>query len=223
MRKKLSSATWMIFIYLAIQLLPFPLIFLFPSEQRIEMSMNLSLLITLIGSILMIWVNHRRKWTPVTPLTEKPSAPIGKVLLWGVLGFIGAIVLQIITANIELIVFGLQPESQNTEFLLQLTSEYPLLIFSIVLFAPITEEYVFRKAILTQLHASKVSLLGAAVISSLIFALVHFDGHMLVYSTLGLWFSYLYVKTNNIYAPMIAHGLMNAFASLPLFYPDFFI
>lgn len=220
MTKKLSSATLMIFIYLGVQFLPVPIIYLFPRDQYIPMSLTLSLIFALIGSILMLWVNHRRVWTPATELTEQPSAPIGKVLLWGVVGFVVSIIIQIATSMIEMLVFGIQPESANTENLLELTSQHPLLIFSIVLFAPIMEELVFRKAIFNQLHTSRVSLMGSAVISSLIFALVHFDGHMLVYSTLGLWFSYLYIKTNNIYAPMIAHGLMNAFASLPLFFPN---
>ncbi|MDE1548804.1 CPBP family intramembrane glutamic endopeptidase [Jeotgalibaca caeni] len=222
MIRKLSSATKVIFIYLAIQILPIPLVFLFPREQQIEASLNLTLLFSLIGTIWMLVVNHRKEWTPVTPLTKQPSAPLPTVFLWGILGFIGAIAIQIVTSMIEMLLFGIPSESANTEYLLETTAQYPLLIFSIVVFAPVMEELVFRKAIFTQLHVSKVSVLGAAVISSLIFALVHFDGHMLVYSTLGLWFCYLYNKTNNIYAPMLAHGLMNAYASLPIFFPQLF-
>ena len=92
MTKKLSSATLMIFIYLGVQFLPVPIIYLFPRDQYIPMSLTLSLIFALIGSILMLWVNHRRVWTPATELTEQPSAPIGKVLLWGVVGFVVSII-----------------------------------------------------------------------------------------------------------------------------------
>ena len=103
-----------------------------------------------------------------------------------------------------------------------MTKAYPLLIFMITVFAPVMEEFVFRKAIFTQLNMSRVGLYGSAVISALLFAFIHFDGHYLLYGSLGLWFSYLYYKTNNIFTPMLAHGLMNAFASLPIYFPELF-
>lgn len=222
MKKKLSAATQIIFLYVAVQLLPVPLVFLFPQNKQIEMSMTLSILFAFIGTVAMIFVNQRKKWTPITEITEQKSASIGKILLWGIAGFIGSIIIQVITAIIEINVFGISPESANTENLLELTSKYPYLILMIVLFAPIMEEFVFRKAIFTQLSSSNVGMMGSAVISSLIFAFIHFDGHMLVYGTLGLWFCYLYYKTNNILTPILAHSLMNAYASLPLIFPDLF-
>lgn len=224
MKKKITTASFIIFIYFGVQLLPIPIMYLFPEENRqIAMSLNLTLIFSLIGSLAMLWVNKKRSWTPPSPMTEQPSASMGRVIAWGVFGFMAAVLIQIAATMIEIMLFGIPPESENTEMLLTLTSEYPLLIFSIVLFAPIMEELVFRKAIFAQLHNSRIGAMGAAVISSLIFALVHFDGHMLLYGSLGLWFCYLYKKTNNIFAPMMAHGLMNAFASLPLFFPDFFL
>ena len=224
MKRKLSSAMIIIFIYLGVQLLPIPLLLLFPEENRqIAMSLNLTLIFSLVGSLAMIWVNRKPYWTPASPITEQPSASVGKVIGWGFLGFIVSIFIQYSYTFIQILLFGIPSQSENTEMLLQLTNEYPLLIFSIVLFAPIMEELVFRKAIFTQLHNSLVGLKGAAVISSLLFAIVHFDGHMLLYGSLGLWFCYLYKKTNNIFAPMLAHGLMNAFASLPLFFPEYFL
>lgn len=222
MKRKLSTANFIILVYLGVQFLPIPLLFLIPKEKQIEMSLTISLLFSFIGAILMIFLNRKKEWTPPNSLTEKKSASFGKVLLWGILGFIGAILLQVVTSAVETAIFGLPAESQNTELLLDLTNSYPLYIFGLILFAPIMEELVFRKAILTQL-VDHIGFFGAATVSSLIFAIAHMDGHMLIYGTLGLWFSYLYYQTNSIMTPMLAHGLMNAFASLPVFFPELFL
>ena len=222
MRKKLSTANTIILVYLAVQFLPIPLLLLFPPEKQIGMSLTIALVSSLIGSIIMIILNRKKEWTPPNSITQKKSASYGKIFLWGVLGFIGAIVLQSLAVMIETAILGVPPGSQNTELLLDLTSAYPLYIFGLILFAPIMEELVFRKAIVTQL-VDHIGISGAAVISSLLFAFAHMDGHMLIYASLGLWFSYLYYKTNNILTPMLAHGIMNAFASLPVFFPEWFL
>lgn len=223
MKRKMTTATRIIFIYLAAQFLPVLLLFLFPAEKQIAMSMTLSILFAFLGTVTMIFVNFKQKWTPEAPIIKARSASMGKVLLWGVLGFIGSLFVQSAASFVEALVFGVPPESANTQNLLELTTAYPLLIFMITIFAPVMEEFVFRKAIFTQLNMSSVGLYGSAVISALIFAFIHFDGHMLVYGSLGLWFSYIYYKTNNIFTPMLAHGLMNAFASLPIFFPGLFM
>lgn len=222
MKKKLSTANIIILVYLAVQFLPIPLMVFIPAEDRIGMSLTISLTTALIGSIIMILLNKKKKWTPVNSITLGKSASYGKIILWGIAGFIGAIILQVLAASIETAIFGVTPGSQNTDLLLDLTNTYPLYIFGLTLFAPIMEEFVFRKAIVTQL-VDHIGFMGAAVVSSLLFALAHMDGHMLIYGTLGLWFSYLYRKTNNIFTPMLAHGIMNAFASLPVFFPELFL
>lgn len=220
MKKPLTTANKTILIYLAVQFLPLLVVPFFPEESQIEMSLTLSLFFALIGTIVMTTLNLRTKeWTPHSSLTEEPSAPLGKVILYGLFGFVGAIFVQLVAAIVESALFGVPPASENTELILGLTSNYPLLIFSIVLFAPIMEELVFRKAIVTQI-VDHIGFVGAACVSSLIFAFFHLDGHLLRYATLGLWFCYLYFKTNNVLAPMLAHGLMNGFASLPLLFPE---
>jgi len=50
----------------------------------------------------------------------------------------------------------------------------------------------------------------AFVISSLLFAIAHFDGHILLYFSLGMFFSLLYYVTGNIWTSIIAHAGMNA-------------
>ena len=75
------------------------------------------------------------------------------------------------------------------------------------------EEFVFRKVVFGFLY-DIIGGTGAGVISSLLFAFLHFDGHILIYSVIGLVLSYLYFRTKNIAAPIIAHVLMNTIVIL---------
>lgn len=204
-----------ILIYLTVQFLPVILTVFVPVADRVALSMNLTLLFSFLGTAIMLLLNHLRTWSPANTISNCPSASIGKVLAYGVVGFIGALIVQIIALNVEVLLFQTPVTSENTEVLLDLTNQYPFFIFNIIVFAPVMEEFVFRKAIVTSL-VDKIGIVGAATISSLIFAFAHADGHLLIYGALGLWFSFLYNKTKNIATPMIAHGLMNAMSAYPI-------
>ena len=212
---KMTLAMAIILIYLAVQFLPVILTVFVPVADRVALSMNLTLLFSFLGTAIMLLLNHLRTWTPANTISTRPSASIGKVLAYGILGFIGALIVQIIALNVEVLLFQTPVTSENTEVLLDLTNQYPFFIFNIIVFAPVMEEFVFRKAIVTSL-VDKIGIVGAATISSLIFAFAHADGHLLIYGALGLWFSFLYNKTKNIATPMIAHGLMNAMSAYPI-------
>lgn len=211
----MTLAMAIILIYLAVQFLPVILTVFVPVADRVALSMNLTLLFSFLGTAIMLLLNHWRTWTPANSISNRPSASIGKVLAYGILGFIGALIVQIIALNVEVLLFQTPVTSENTEVLLDLTNQYPFFIFNIIVFAPVMEEFVFRKAIVTSL-IDKIGIVGAATISSLIFAFAHADGHLLIYGALGLWFSFLYNKTKNIATPMIAHGLMNAMSAYPI-------
>ena len=212
---KITLAMAIILIYLAVQFLPVILTVFVPVADRVALSMNLTLLFSFLGTAIMLLLNHLRTWTPANSISNRPSASIGKVLAYGIVGFIGALIVQIIALNVEVLLFQTPVTSENTEVLLDLTNQYPFFIFNIIVFAPVMEEFVFRKAIVTSL-VDKIGIVGAATISSLIFAFAHADGHLLIYGALGLWFSFLYNKTKNIATPMIAHGLMNAMSAYPI-------
>lgn len=75
------------------------------------------------------------------------------------------------------------------------------------------EELVFRKVVFGVL-LDHIGVVGGAVVSSLLFAFIHFDGHLLLYSSMGFVFCYLYYRTKNIGTPILAHALMNTLAVL---------
>lgn len=135
-------------------------------------------------------------------------------VFWAIIGVFMAMFAQSIAANIELYVFGIKPGSENTEEIIELVKLTPLLIIVTSIIGPILEEIIFRKIIFGTLY-KKYNFWIAAIISSVIFALVHMEPiHILLYSAVGLTFAYLYIKTNRILVPIIAHVSMNTFVVL---------
>jgi hypothetical protein len=83
----------------------------------------------------------------------------------------------------------------------------------IVFITPIVEEMVYR-GFLFNLLLKKYSVKLALIVSSLIFALIHLRfagiGFLFLY---GLFFGYVYYKTNSLIAPILAHFIINFLAS----------
>ena len=131
--------------------------------------------------------------------------------VWVLIGFFGifvAIVLQNFVMNIEQL-FGQEIASENTANALAIVVQRPLFAIAIMIGAPIMEELVFRRAI-TGFLETKMNSWIAICISSLLFALVHMDGHLLLYFSLGFFFSCLYRLTGRIWTSMLTHAGMNS-------------
>lgn len=195
-----------ILIYVIAQFLPVLLILFVPDSAVVNTSIYGTMVSFILGTILMFIVSHRSDFN--NSLENSAKAPLPRILLWGIGGMFLAFIGQYIAVLIELFILGIPLGSQNTQALVELVNNYPVFLLLIALFGPIMEEFVFRKAIFGFLYDA-IGGVGAAVISSLIFAFIHFDGHYLLYSVMGFVFCYLYWKTKSIAAPMIAHALMN--------------
>lgn len=144
-------------------------------------------------------------------MAREGKASAGKVVLWSIAGVFLALFAQAIAATIEDKVFGIPPGSENTMGLMEIAREAPLFILLPVVFAPITEEIIFRKIVFGTIY-KKTNFLLAVLISALVFGAFHFDfSHMLVYFSMGVVFAFLYVKTKRIITPIIAHMAMNSF------------
>ena len=98
------------------------------------------------------------------------------------------------------------------------------MILVVVVFGPIIEEYVFRRAIFGEIYEiipadSKgmkiVAFLAAGLISGLIFAVAHADfTHILVYLSMSYVFSFLYVISGRLLVPILVHVIMNGLVVL---------
>ena len=118
---------------------------------------------------------------------------------------------QMLAACYRDCMFGITPGSDNTAILADIAKVSPIIIISMVLFAPFLEEIVFRRVIFGGVY-QKTNFWIAAIVSALVFAAVHNEfEHLLIYMMPAFVFSYLYYRTKRILTPMIAHLLMNGF------------
>jgi|TARA_R110000824_G_scaffold399963_1_gene606457 membrane protease YdiL (CAAX protease family) len=91
-------------------------------------------------------------------------------------------------------------------------------IFAVVIVAPVVEEILFR-GILWRAIEKMTSTNVAWAVTSVLFAAAHADIiHIIAVFPLGVLFGYLRKRTNNIWAPMIAHATNNLLASLTLIF-----
>ncbi|MCE7790832.1 CPBP family intramembrane metalloprotease [Salipaludibacillus sp. CUR1] len=141
-------------------------------------------------------------------------ADTGRTILWAVGGIFLAFAAQYAASLIEVLVFDIEPGSENTEVIVEMATAVPYMIIVVAVFVPIMEEIVFRMVIFGSLF-KRFGFWIAAVASGLIFAIVHWDfEHLLVYLAMGIVFAYLYVKTRRIIVPIIAHVGINSFVML---------
>ncbi|MCM3667165.1 CPBP family intramembrane metalloprotease [Mesobacillus subterraneus] len=132
---------------------------------------------------------------------------------WAAAGVFLALMAQSVAASIENML-GIEMGSENTQEIIKLIENFPIVILVSSIIGPILEEIVFRKIIFGSLH-KKMNFFFAALISSVIFALAHFEPeHVILYSAMGFTFAFLYVKTKRIIVPIIAHVTMNTMVVL---------
>ncbi len=161
-----------------------------------------------IATIITLLILRKDKHF-IRPLKGQ-AASTPTVIGWGILGFFMVLLSQILAANIE-IKIGIEPGSQNTADFMSLATDVPFVIFSIVLFAPILEELIFRRLIFGTL-LPKTNFFVAALVSSLAFAVIHLEFvHILIYAASGFVFAFLYYKTKRILTSIIAHILLNGY------------
>ncbi|KGX85066.1 CPBP family intramembrane glutamic endopeptidase [Pontibacillus litoralis] len=142
-----------------------------------------------------------------TSLTTK-DVPASSLILWSILGIFIAFAGQYAAAIIE-IMLGIPQVSENTQGLMNIAKAAPIFIIIITVFAPILEEILFRKILFGSIY-KKTNFFIAAIISSLIFSIIHMDfTHTIKYTAMGFVFAFLYVKTKRIIVPIIAHMSMN--------------
>jgi len=97
------------------------------------------------------------------------------------------------------------------------------MLFSVSLYAPFVEELIFRHSIkdIVMCHGNNKITRGIYIfLSGFIFALMHMLGqtnslidyiYLIPYMSLGIAFSSLYSKTDNIFSTIMMHCLHNTF------------
>nr|WP_279665708.1 type II CAAX endopeptidase family protein [Ectobacillus ponti] len=183
-----------------------------PASQKLNVATGYWAIFSFFAALLvMLWllrgdIRDRR--------LDRARSSVPATIAWIAGGVVLALMAQSIAANIEMRLFGIDPGSQNTEDLVQIARTIPAFILVTSILGPIMEEIVFRKILFGTLY-QRYNFLVGAVLSSLIFAAVHFDfQHLLIYTSMGLVFAFLYVQTRRLIVPIMAHVLMNTFVIL---------
>lgn len=95
----------------------------------------------------------------------------------------------------------------------------PLLLFALLIMAPLVEEFFIRGFLLQGLRYSWLGTGGAIIITSVIWTLMHTQYELIalihIFIT-GIILGGAFIKTNSIYIPLILHFLMNLIATVEL-------
>lgn len=161
--------------------------------------------------VLAIFYFKQREPLAIESAVKKASAP--KIVIYGLVGIFVALILQSIAVMLESVLFGKATPSENTQNIIQMIMEAPAFILATTVAGPIMEEFVFRRSILGIISRYSNFWVGA-VISSLLFAFAHNDGHLLIYFFLGFFFSLEYKATGRIWTSIITHVGMNTLVVL---------
>lgn len=134
--------------------------------------------------------------------------------------FIGLLIMM--ASNFIIAFFIKGANANNEEAVRSMIDSVPLyMIFSVSLYAPFIEELIFRHSIkdAVMCHGNNKLTHGIYVfISGFIFALMHILGqttsyldyiYLIPYMSLGIAFSALYSKTDNIFSSISMHALHN--------------
>ena len=166
----------------------------------------------IVGAVVLaIFYFKQREPLAIESAVKKASAP--KIVIYGLVGIFVALILQSIAVMLESVLFGKATPSENTQNIIQMIMEAPAFILATTVAGPIMEEFVFRRSILGIISRYSNFWVGA-VISSLLFAFAHNDGHLLIYFFLGFFFSLEYKATGRIWTSMITHVGMNTLVVL---------
>lgn len=89
----------------------------------------------------------------------------------------------------------------------------PLGLFCLAIAGPVTEELVFRRAVLGSLLEAKIDTRIAVAASAVIFALIHFNpAQMPAAFVIGCLFGWMYVRTGSIVPSTVCHVVNNSLA-----------
>ncbi|KMP32119.1 CPBP family intramembrane metalloprotease [Bacillus sp. RZ2MS9] len=157
-------------------------------------------------TLIIFFYIYRKELMKDTKLSIKLSR---NLFVWILIGIILVFLGQMVGSLLDKSVFQLTTQSVNTSRTVAAAVISPVALISIVLLAPLVEEFVFRYAainILTRRFTQTWSIL----ISSLFFSIMHFDFPFIFgYFLIGIVFAVVYVRTNRLLVSFFVHAIMN--------------
>ena len=164
-----------------------------------------------IAIFFILWRMKKRK----IPLSELGSLEIQRKPLFLSIFLLAAFLLL---EELYFYVLGIEMPESFIEFMLA----KPIFSFiSVVLVAPIIEEFLFRGFLYSQLRRSFLKDWGAIVVSSLVWTAIHFQyeiGILFFLFLFGLFLGYFRIKYNSLLIPTALHAINNLLSFLLVIY-----
>lgn len=190
-------------------------------EERIQQSSNLTLIVSLVGSLacgILFFFWYRKLIRGETRIKKRSVFTVkntATIILLGIGGqfFITAI-LSLIQPYLEKLF------SDYAETMEQLTGgSLILVILYTVVIAPIVEELIFRGVILKKTSRA-IPFLGANLVQAALFGVYHLNWIQGIYAfCLGMILGIVYHKFKTIFAPILLHMIVNTSAFLVAAFP----
>lgn len=167
------------------------------ASLMISFVIGLGIILFLIRNELKEMIHEKKDWK--------------KIILYGLLGFLVSLVLQTVLNPVIYSLTNGEVAKQNEQAIRDMTQANWIFILVPTIIGPILEEIVFRYAILGSLM-KRMKTPYAVAISSILFGLAHFSlVNLIVYVSIGVIFSVIYLRSKSLVAPIISHVLMNGF------------
>lgn len=162
-----------------------------------------------IAAFLIPALIFRRKYA--LPRFKAPR--IGQIIIALILG-VGTIYLNEALSYLNnAIFFNVEVTSNSTTPETILGLSLPTMLIALAIVPPISEEFIMRGTLLEVWR--RYSPVGAAFLTSLLFALLHIaPSSLIIYMGIGLILAVIYIITRNVWLTVIVHFVNNIFSVL---------
>ena len=123
------------------------------------------------------------------------------------ISFFMLMVFSVFSSMVESIFFADRLQAYQLQLSQRFEANLWLLIMPLVV-APVFEEWLFRKVILSNLE-KRLTFEMSNIISAFLFAVAHLDWFILPYFLNGLVYGWAMKKNDNLYSTIILHGVYN--------------
>ena len=127
----------------------------------------------------------------------------------------GSLMLFTFIALEEIYMWALNIEMPEGFVTFMLSDPIILGLISVLIIAPIAEEFIFRGFLFSQLKRTQLGGWGAVSLSSFLWTIIHFQYELLILLILfvfGIFLGYVRMAYNSLSLPIILHAINNAFA-----------
>lgn len=168
------------------------------------MTAVITVLATLMPAVFYALFSRETKISELVEFRKNPVLPV----MLGVLASFAICLIANYPAGVIIQLLEKIGYTNPPQVLGEFTPSSLIYAFSIAILAPVFEEFVFRGIIFGKLEKHGTGF--AMVVSSLLFGFAHLNLSSIVFAFIcGMVFSFLYVRTRNLWVPVAVHFLNN--------------